>query len=54
MLAQVLQIFWGKEHLVKNLLISTIDKVIYFNGTIFQRPTKPLFTSLHFNRVETS
>jgi hypothetical protein len=30
MLAQVLQIFWGKEHLVKNRLISTLDKVIYF------------------------
>jgi hypothetical protein len=45
MLAQVLQIYWGKEHLVKNWLISTLDKVIYFNGTIFQRPTKPLLTS---------
>jgi hypothetical protein len=36
MLAQVLQIFWGKEHLIKNRLISTLDKVIYFKGTIFQ------------------
>jgi hypothetical protein len=27
MLAQVLQIFLGKEHLVKNRLISTLDKV---------------------------
>jgi hypothetical protein len=36
MLAQVLQIFLGKEHLVKNRLISTLDKVIYFKGTIFQ------------------
>jgi hypothetical protein len=44
MLAQVLQIFLGKEHLVKNWLISTPDKVIYFKGT------KPLFTSK--NRVE--
>jgi hypothetical protein len=35
MLAQVLQIFWGIEHLVKNRLISTLDKVIYFKGTIF-------------------
>jgi hypothetical protein len=36
MLAQILQIFFGKEHLVKNQLISTLDKVIYFKGTIFQ------------------
>jgi hypothetical protein len=32
MLAHILQIFWGKEHLVKNRLISTLDKVIYFKG----------------------
>jgi hypothetical protein len=35
MLAQVLQIFLGLEYLVKNWLISTLDKVIYFKGTIF-------------------
>jgi hypothetical protein len=52
MLAQVLQIFRGKEHLLKNWLISTLDKVIYFKGTIFQRSTKPLLTSQ--NRVEIS
>jgi uncharacterized protein YlzI (FlbEa/FlbD family) len=52
MLAQALQIFFGKEHLVKNQLISTLDKVIYFRGTIFLLSTKPLFTSQ--NRVETS
>jgi hypothetical protein len=52
MLAQVLQIFFGKEHLVKNRLISTPDKVIYFKGTIFQYSTKPLFTSQ--NREEIS
>jgi hypothetical protein len=51
-LAQVLQIFLGKEHLVKNRLISTLDKVIYFKGTIFLWSTKPLFTSQ--NRVEAS
>jgi hypothetical protein len=34
-LAQVLEIFLGKEHLAKNRLISTLDKVIYFKGTIF-------------------
>jgi hypothetical protein len=45
MLAQVLKIFFGKEHLVKNWLISTLDKVIYFKGTNFQRSTKPLFTT---------
>jgi hypothetical protein len=49
MLAQVLQMFYGKEPLVKNLLL---DKVIYYKGTIFQRSTKPLFTSQ--NRVEIS
>jgi hypothetical protein len=53
MLAQVLQIFfWGEEHLVKNRLISTLDKVINFKETIFLRSTKPLFTSR--NRVEIS
>jgi hypothetical protein len=35
MLAQVLQRFFGKEHLVKNWLISTLGKVIYFKGTIY-------------------
>jgi hypothetical protein len=45
MLAQALQIFLGKEHFVKNRLISTLDKVIYIKGTIFQGSTKPLFTS---------
>jgi hypothetical protein len=52
MLAQVLQKFLGKEHLVKNRLIFTLDKVIYFKGTIFQWSSKPLFTSQ--NRVEIS
>jgi hypothetical protein len=37
MLAQVLQIFRGKEHLVKNWLISTLDKEIYIKGTICLR-----------------
>jgi hypothetical protein len=44
--------FFGEEHLVKNGLISTLDKVIYFKGTIFQRSTKHLFTSQ--NRAEIS
>jgi hypothetical protein len=52
MSAQVLQIFLGKKHLVKNWLISTLAKVIYFKGTISQRSTNPLFTSQ--NRVEIS
>jgi hypothetical protein len=30
-----LAIIWGKEHLVKHLLIFTLDKVIYFKGTVF-------------------
>jgi hypothetical protein len=37
--------FLAKEHLVKNWLTSTQDKVIYFQRTIFQPSTKPLFTS---------
>jgi hypothetical protein len=45
MLAQLLQIFWRKEHLVKNRLISTLDKVIYYKGTFLQGSTKPLFTT---------
>jgi uncharacterized protein YlzI (FlbEa/FlbD family) len=52
MLAKVLQIFLGKEHLVKSWLISTLDKVIYFKGKIFLWATKALFTSQ--NRVEAS
>jgi hypothetical protein len=52
MLAQVLKLFLGKEHLVKNELISTQDKVIYFKGTIFQQSKKPLFTSQY--RLEIS
>jgi hypothetical protein len=51
MLGQALQtIFWGKEHLVKSWLISTLDKVIYLKGTNFYRSTKPFFTSQ--NKVE--
>jgi hypothetical protein len=50
--APVQQTFWAKETLVKSLLISTLDKVIYYIGTIFLQSTKPLFTSQ--NRVETS
>jgi hypothetical protein len=41
----------GEKNLVKSLLISTLDKVIYI-GTFLQGSTKPLFTSQ--NRVETS
>jgi hypothetical protein len=48
MLAQVLQIFLGKEHLVKNQLIFTLDKVIY----VLQRSNfSAVFkTSLHFTK----
>jgi hypothetical protein len=52
MLAQVLQTFWAKKNLVKSLLISTLDKVIYYIGTFLQGSTKPLFTTQ--NRVEIS
>jgi hypothetical protein len=47
----LLQTFWAKKILVKSLLISTLDKVIYYIGTFLQGSTKPLFTSQ--NRVET-
>jgi hypothetical protein len=44
--------FFGKALLVKNRLISTLDKGIYFKETIFLWSTKPLFTSQ--NKAETS
>jgi hypothetical protein len=48
----LLQTFWVKKTLVKSLLISTLDMVIYYIGTFLQGSTKPLFSSQ--NRVETS
>jgi hypothetical protein len=48
----LLQTFWAKKTLVKSLLISTLDKVIYYIGTFLQGSTKPLYTTQ--NRVETS
>jgi hypothetical protein len=48
----LLQTFWVKKTLVKSLLISTLDKVIYYIGTFLQGSTKPPFTSQ--NRVKTS
>jgi hypothetical protein len=42
MFAPDLQIFWGKEHLVKNRLICTLDKVI-FQGSAYK-------TSFHFTK----
>jgi hypothetical protein len=47
----VQQTFRAKKTLVKSLLFSTLDNVIYYNGTFFLQSTKPLFTSQ--NRVET-
>jgi hypothetical protein len=41
--------FWQKK-LVKRLLISTLDKVIYYKGTFLQDSTKPLLTTE--NRLE--
>jgi hypothetical protein len=35
----------GKKNIVKSLLISTPDKVIYYIGTFLQGSTKPLFTT---------
>jgi hypothetical protein len=43
--------FWQKN-LVKSLLISTLDKVIYYTGAFLQGPTKPLFRTQ--NRLEIS
>jgi hypothetical protein len=43
---------FGERTPSKNQLISTLDKVIYFKGTICQRSTKPLLTSQ--KRVEIS
>jgi hypothetical protein len=37
---------------VKSLLISTLGKVIYYNGMFLQGSTKPLFIT--HNRVEIS
>jgi hypothetical protein len=48
----LLQTFWAKKTLVNSMLISTLDKVIYYNGTFLQGSTKHLFTSQ--NRVEDS
>jgi hypothetical protein len=42
----------GEKTLVKSLLISTLDKAIYYIGTFLLGSTKPLFTSQ--NRVEIS
>jgi hypothetical protein len=48
----LLQTFWAKKALIKSLLLSTLDKVIYYIGAFLQGSTKPLFISQ--NRVETS
>jgi hypothetical protein len=52
MFALVQQTFLTKKTLVKNLLIYTLDKVIYYKGTFLQDSTKPLLTTK--NRLETS
>jgi hypothetical protein len=46
------RIFLGEENLVKSWLVSNLNKVIYFKGTILQRSTKSLFTTQ--NRLEIS
>jgi hypothetical protein len=43
---------FGKKKLVKSLLISTLDKVIYFIGAFLLGSTKLLFTTQ--NRLEIS
>jgi hypothetical protein len=52
MLAQVLQTFWAKKNLVKSLLISNIDKAIYYIRAFLQGSPKPLLASQ--NRMEIS
>jgi hypothetical protein len=42
--------FWEKKTLVKSMLISSLDKVIYYKGTFLQGSTTPLFTKQ--NRLE--
>jgi hypothetical protein len=44
MFALVQQTFLEKN-LVKSLLITTLDKVIYYKGTFLQGSTKPLLTT---------
>jgi hypothetical protein len=51
MFALVQQTFLAKKP-CKNLLISTLDKVIYYKGTFLQDSIKPLITTQ--NRFETS
>jgi hypothetical protein len=52
MFALVQQTFLAEKTLVKSLLISTIDKVVYYKGTFLQGSSKPRFTTQ--NRSETS
>jgi hypothetical protein len=52
MFALVQQTFLAKKNFVKSLLISALDKVIYYKGTFLQYSTKPLLTTQ--NRLETS
>jgi hypothetical protein len=42
----------GEKNLVKSLLISTLDKVIYYIGAFLQGSTKTFFTTQ--NRLEIS
>jgi hypothetical protein len=48
----LLQTFWAEKNLVKSLLISPLDKVVYYIVSFLHGSTKPLFTTQ--NRVETS
>jgi hypothetical protein len=43
---------FGERIPCKKCLSYILDEIIYFEGTTFQPPTKPLFTSQ--NRVEIS
>jgi hypothetical protein len=51
MFALVHQTFLAKK-IAKCLLISTLDKVVYYKGTFFTGLNKPIFTTQ--NRLETS
>jgi hypothetical protein len=43
---------FGEKKLEKSLLVSTLDKEIYYKETFLQGSTKPLFTTQ--KRLETS
>jgi hypothetical protein len=41
-----------EKNLIKSLLISTLDKVIYYKGTFLQGSTKPLFHNINGDQLK--